>query len=711
MSNGYVRQSSGLIITGAVIQASHFNNEFNALQTAFSGTVGHDHTGGTGMGPIITPAAGGTPYFLGSSLSGTDNAIVIGATVPNTFTLIDKYIVAFRPANINTGPVTVNVVGTGAIPVKKVSLSGYLDLDVGDFEPGLHEILIYDANSNVFQSLTTVYEGIGITTASGFTVGLSDLFKSYLMSAAATVTLPAIATVPSYFYFNLQAKGGDVTITPNVSDSLQGGTAGTSYVMKQGTSGIVYVSNDGKWYINGTALTQPLGAGGTGAITALAARANLGLVIGSDIQAYSSQLAALAAYNTNGIFTQTASGTYTGRTITGTSGTIAITNGSGVSGNPTITIDSGYVGQSTITTLGTIATGVWSGTTIGITKGGTGQTTATAAFNALAPAQASNSGKYLTTDGTNTSWGTVTAGFSDPGANGLVVRTSLNTSTARTITGSTNIAVTNGDGVSGNPTLAITSQIPVANGGTGLGTLTVNNVILGNGTSTPTFVAPGTSGNVLTSDGTTWNSTAIAGFVKTVKKQIFTSTGTYTPSTGMLYCIVEAVAGGGAGGGCANNTSAGTGGAYGGYSRALFAAVTIGASKSVTIGAGGTGVSGGTGGTGGTTSITGLITCNGGVGGISTAAIALGGVGGTATGGDINIPGIAGGYTSFGAGVSGYGASGILGSGGISRLGASDPGAVGTGFGSGGSGGFGQTGATGGAGAPGIVIITEFCSQ
>jgi hypothetical protein len=44
----------------------------------------------------------------------------------------------------------------------------------------------------------------------------------------------------------------------------------------------------------------------------------------------------------------------------------------------------------------------------------------------------------------------------------------------------------------------------VTGGGTGLSTLTANNVILGNGTSSPTFVAPGTTGNVLTSNGTTW---------------------------------------------------------------------------------------------------------------------------------------------------------------------------------------------------------------
>lgn len=50
------------------------------------------------------------------------------------------------------------------------------------------------------------------------------------------------------------------------------------------------------------------------------------------------------------------------------------------------------------------------------------------------------------------------------------------------------------------------TTIAVNHGGTGLTTLTANNVILGNGTSSPTFVAPGATGNLLTSNGTTWQS-------------------------------------------------------------------------------------------------------------------------------------------------------------------------------------------------------------
>lgn len=56
----------------------------------------------------------------------------------------------------------------------------------------------------------------------------------------------------------------------------------------------------------------------------------------------------------------------------------------------------------------------------------------------------------------------------------------------------------------------LTTPLSAAQGGTGAATLTLNSVLLGNDTSALQEVAPGTSGNVLTSDGTTWASTAPA---------------------------------------------------------------------------------------------------------------------------------------------------------------------------------------------------------
>jgi hypothetical protein len=83
-------------------------------------------------------------------------------------------------------------------------------------------------------------------------------------------------------------------------------------------------------------------------------------------------------------------------------------------------------------------------------------------------------------------------------------------------------------------TTGVTGTLPVANGGTGAATLTANNVLLGNGTSAPQVVAPGSNGNILTSNGTTWvSSTPAAGGVTSVATGNGLSGGTIT-STGTL---------------------------------------------------------------------------------------------------------------------------------------------------------------------------------
>lgn len=58
--------------------------------------------------------------------------------------------------------------------------------------------------------------------------------------------------------------------------------------------------------------------------------------------------------------------------------------------------------------------------------------------------------------------------------------------------------------------LLAANVLPVSNGGTGSTSLTSNNVLLGNGTSALQTIAPGSSGNVLTSNGTTWTSSTPA---------------------------------------------------------------------------------------------------------------------------------------------------------------------------------------------------------
>jgi len=72
----------------------------------------------------------------------------------------------------------------------------------------------------------------------------------------------------------------------------------------------------------------------------------------------------------------------------------------------------------------------------------------------------------------------------------------------------------------------LSGAVPVAKGGTGATTHTANNVLVGNGTSAIASVAPSTSGNVLTSTGSAWASTAPAGGGLTVRTATATTSGT-----------------------------------------------------------------------------------------------------------------------------------------------------------------------------------------
>ena len=110
----------------------------------------------------------------------------------------------------------------------------------------------------------------------------------------------------------------------NGTSVLSGSTLGSGVTGSSLTS--VGTISSGTW--NGT--TIAIANGGTGSTSASGARTALGLAIGSDVQAYNSTLATVAG------------GTYTG--------------------------------DDSITTLGTITTGVWNGSTIAVANGGTGIT-------------------------------------------------------------------------------------------------------------------------------------------------------------------------------------------------------------------------------------------------------------------------------------------------------------------------------------------------
>jgi hypothetical protein len=210
--------------------------------------------------------------------------------------------------------------------------------------------------------------------------------------------------------------------------------------------------------------------------------------------------------------------------------------------------------------------------------------------------------------------------------------------------------------------------------------------------------------------------TAAVGVVNT---QVFTSSGTYTPSVGLLYAQVEVIGAGGGGGGASGGggtSSAGAGGGGGGYARGIFDAATIGSSQTVTIGAPGTGGTGNViGNNGGTCSFGILLSASGGLGGNGCGAVtqggSVGGLGGAGAGGDIQGAGDTGGngvVTSPTDCASGGGGGTTYGGGGLAQVDANGGNGQGYGGGGAGAGNHGVSNRTGGTGASGVVIVTEY---
>jgi hypothetical protein len=130
-----------------------------------------------------------------------------------------------------------------------------------------------------------------------------------------------------------------------------------------GITGVGTVAT-GDWAANAIAVSY----GGTGASNTTDARTNLGLTIGTDVQAYSLQLASVAGLSTNGLLNRSAANTVTiasAADIVGQIGSTAVTNATNQSGGTVNATTGAFSGQVTGKASGTDTVASFYATTLG----------------------------------------------------------------------------------------------------------------------------------------------------------------------------------------------------------------------------------------------------------------------------------------------------------------------------------------------------------
>jgi len=155
---------------------------------------------------------------------------------------------------------------------------------------------------------------------------------------------------------------GDRVLVKNQSTASENGI----YVVQASGAAVRATDFDGTGEVSGGAFTF-VEEGTVNADSGWVVTSNGAITVGTDAIAW-------VQFSGAGQITAGDGLTKSGNTINavGTAGRISVSSDA-------IDIDSGYVGQNTITTLGTITTGVWNGTDVAVTDGGTGSSTAAGA--------------------------------------------------------------------------------------------------------------------------------------------------------------------------------------------------------------------------------------------------------------------------------------------------------------------------------------------
>lgn len=436
---------TGLTLTGTILTASGSGGTPGGLNTQIQYNNSGSFGGITGAVTDGTALSLTAPHLLNPTINGAGTGLAT-LTYPNTssnatitFPTVTGTLATLAGSesltNKSVNGVTLTAAGSSATFLNG---AGAYSTPPGSTYTGTYPILVTGSVISTAFGTTTNW-GLG---SNGLVIVGSSGIPSVV--ASSSLNLPNTALQNSSVTVNGSSisLGGSATVTANTTNALTFNSSGSGAASGStfNGSGAVTVSYNtigaqptialGAGTINSSAsnvlyatatstptVTAPITYSGTLGQFVSGISGTFGCAVASGSQAGCLSSTDWTTFNNKGSGTLTAIGVTTNQGVSGSSS-------GGATPNLTLTLGA-LTGVTSLNGLvvtantGVITTGTWNGTTIAIANGGTGQTSATNAFNALSPLTTSGDMLYGGASGVGTRLAIGTPGFILASLNGI----------------------------------------------------------------------------------------------------------------------------------------------------------------------------------------------------------------------------------------------------------------------------------------------------